>query len=170
MKLRQEITIALLIAIGLLLHYLTPPIFAGVKPDLLLSMMFICIVLFPTVKNTLITAFLSGLFTALTTGMPGGQIPNFIEKFITAFIVLLLFYGLGKLHNQIKLGILSLLGTCISGTVFLTLAALFGAFKMSIFGPTFVAVVIPAAILNFVVTYILYNLVLAAKKAANVSF
>jgi len=106
----------------------------------------------------------------LTTGMPGGQIPNFIEKFITAFIVLFIVYALGKLHNQIKLGIISLVGTAISGTVFLSLAAAFGAFKMAAFVPTFIAVVVPAAVLNFVVSYILYNVVLAAKKSTNVTF
>ena len=170
MKLREEITIALLMAIGLLLHYIVPPIFMGVKPDLLLSMMFICIILYPTVKYTTMTAFLGAVFSALTTSLPGGQFPNLIEKFFTAFFVFLLLLALSKINVQIKTGIVSIIGTFFSGTVFVLLAVAFGVVNMTAFKGLFITVVTPAAIINLVVTLVLYNIVLVARKATKTSY
>ncbi|MGB4287308.1 MAG: tryptophan transporter, partial [Tepidanaerobacteraceae bacterium] len=43
MKLKDMILTSLLIAIGLVLHYVVPPIVGGMKPDFLLAMLFVAL-------------------------------------------------------------------------------------------------------------------------------
>ena len=80
MKTKDLALAAILLAIGLVLHSLVPPIFGGVKPDFLLATMVIAILSQPRLRNTLIIGAAAGLLAALTTGFPGGQIPNIIDK------------------------------------------------------------------------------------------
>ena len=75
---------AIFMALGLVLHLMVPGIFFGVKPDFLLSMMFISLMIVGDVKEALLIGVAGGIMSALTTGFPGGQIPNFIEKIITS--------------------------------------------------------------------------------------
>ena len=60
------------------------------------------------------------MITALTTTFPGGQLPNFIDKMVTALIVYLMIKAMASLKNdKLKMAIIGLIGTAISGTVFL---------------------------------------------------
>ncbi|MFP3361766.1 tryptophan transporter, partial [Planococcus sp. SIMBA_143] len=65
-------------------------IFLGMKPDMMLTMMFLGIILFPAKKNVLLLGLLTGVISGLTTQFPGGFLPNLIDKPVTAFV----FYGL----------------------------------------------------------------------------
>ena len=75
---------SLLLAIGLLLHQLTPVIGLPIQPDITLIMLFeIMIINREDYKTSLICGIVTGIFTALTTKFPGGQLPNIIDKVIT---------------------------------------------------------------------------------------
>jgi hypothetical protein len=164
MNLKKVILSSLLLAIGLVLHQLVPPILFGMKPDFLLSMMFIAIALSDDYKLTLLIGLAAGVLTAATTGFPGGQIPNIIDKLITCNVVYLLFrLGKDKINHQAKMFIISLIGTVISGTVFLgsalVLVGLPGPFLALMLG-----VVLPATVFNIFASMILYNASYLAMK------
>lgn len=162
MNLRKIILSSLLLAIGLVLHQLVPPLLFGMKPDFLLSMMFIAIVLCDDYKLVLIIGIAAGVLTAATTTFPGGQLPNIIDKIITSNLVYLLFKMLNnKLNNQLEISIIAFIGTLISGNIFLGSALLL----VGLPGPflaLILAVVIPAAVFNLVACVVLYN---AANRA-----
>ncbi len=167
MKLKKLITISLFLAIGFILHQIMPPIFLGIKPDFLLSMMFISIIVCDDYKSALLCGIVFGIFAAITTGFPGGQIPNVIDKIVTAnFIYLLNKYAikpLNKINSNIKIVSLSFLGTLVSGAVFLfSVSLMFGLPANFII--LFLTVVLPTSLLNCFITMIIYNLFLGSKK------
>jgi hypothetical protein len=156
MNVRNIVALALLVGIGAVLHAVIPPIFLGMKPDMMLTMMFLGIILFPQARNVLLLAIVTGVISALTTGFPGGQIPNIIDKLVTSSVFFGLFLALGKFRNNvISVGVLTALGTIISGTVFLTSAYLIVGLPGSFIG-LFGVVVLPATLLNTVAMVILY--------------
>ena len=90
---------SLLLAIGLLLHQLTPVIGLPIQPDITLIMLFeIMIINREDYKTSLICGIVTGIFTALTTKFPGGQLPNIIDKTITTNIIYLVMFLLYKLQ------------------------------------------------------------------------
>jgi hypothetical protein len=156
MNVKNLVALALLVGIGAVLHALIPPVFLGMKPDMMLTMMFLGIILFPQARNVYLLAIVTGVISALTTGFPGGQIPNIIDKLVTATAVFGLYLALGKLRNHIvSVGVLTAIGTLISGTVFLTAAYLIVGLPGSFIG-LFGLVVLPATLLNTVAMVILY--------------
>ncbi|NGY83348.1 hypothetical protein F6Y03_19065 [Bacillus megaterium] len=50
MNTKVLVSLALLVGIGAVLHTVVPPILFGMKPDMMLTMMFLAILLFPSVK------------------------------------------------------------------------------------------------------------------------
>lgn len=159
MKTKTLVSLSLLIGIGAALHFIVPGFFLGMKPDMMLLMMFLAIVLFPEKKNVFIVALAAGAISAMTTTFPGGQIPNIIDKLVTAFLFYLLFIGFKKFSTSvISVSILTALGTIISGAVFLGSAY----YIVSLPGPfvvLFGAVVLPAVLLNTVAIVIIYPIV-----------
>ncbi|MED3563495.1 tryptophan transporter, partial [Bacillus xiapuensis] len=112
MNTKNLVALALLVGIGAVLHAVIPPIFLGMKPDMMLLMMFLGIILFPEFKNVLLLALVTGIISALTTGFPGGQIPNIIDKLVTAFVFFGLFAALKHFRNSIiSAAVLTALGT-----------------------------------------------------------
>lgn len=167
MKLKNMILTSLLIAIGLVLHQITPPIAGGMRPDFLLSMMFIAVFLNKTKKNAFLAGTLAGIFSAMTTTFPGGQLASFFDKIIAAFVVLFLTKVFSHLNHRISVVLASIIGTIVSGVVFLAVALLIvGSLPMA-FATLVMTVVLPATIINAVATYICYNVVYSAKKAIN---
>ncbi len=159
MDLRKNIVTALLIAIGIILRNVIPGSIGGMKFDLMLSIIFVCILINSDIKNVLLTALLGGIITAMTTTFPGGQIPNIIDKFITCFVVYTMIKGLGKYKdNIIAIGIISGIGTVISGSIFLT-AALFIVGLPAPFKILLMTVVMPTAITNIFLTVFIYKTV-----------
>lgn len=158
-KTRNLTISAVFMALGLVLHFMVPGIFFGVKPDFLLSMMFISLMIVDDVKEALLLGVAGGIMSALTTGFPGGQIPNFIEKIITSLVVFYLIKAMDKTFSIPKIILIFALGTCVSGTMFLTLAL--GMTKqLNLFIPSYPAVLV-AMLINAILGIFLYQ---AAKR------
>lgn len=164
MNLKKLVTNSLFLAIGVILHQITPPLVNGMKPDFLLAMIFIIILLNNDYKTILITALAAGIFSAATTSFPGGQVPNIIDKFVTCNILYIVLITMRKIsNNQIKIILISSLGTILSGSVFL-LSALLLVGLPAPFSILFFSIVLPATLINTVVTSFLYNTVILAQK------
>lgn len=168
MNLRKNIITALLIAIGFILHQIIPGILGAMKFDIMLSVIFVCILINTEIKNTVLTGLLGGFVTAMTTTFPGGQLPNIIDKIITCAIVYVLIKAVGKYkENQIVVAGISFLGTITSGTVFLYSAKLLVGLPMP-FNILFFSIVLPTSVFNIVATLIVYNGVTRAMKHSRI--
>lgn len=155
MNTKNLVILALLAGIGVVLHTIMPS-FLGIKPDMMLAMMFLGIILVPEIKSVVLMGIVTGVLSALTTGFPNGQIPNMIDKFITALIFFGLFLALRKFTNTIVCaGVLTAVGTLVSGTVFLG-SAFFLVGLPGPFAALFAVGVLPAIALNTVIMVILY--------------
>lgn len=164
MNTKNLVVLSLLVGMGAVLHAVVPGIFLGMKPDMMLTMMFLGIVLFPDRKSVLLLGLVTGLISGLTTTFPGGLLPNMIDKPITAFAFFGLFLLLKKFQKSIvSVAVLTAVGTLISGIAFLTSAyvivGLPGPF-VALFG----AVVLPAAAVNTIAMIILYPVALTIVK------
>ena len=142
-------------ALGLVLHLMVPGVFFGVKPDFLLSMMFISLIIVDDSKEALLIGVAGGIMSALTTGFPGGQIPNFIEKIITSLAVFYMIKTMNKNFSIPKIILIFALGTMISGTMFLTIALTMTK-QLNLFIPSYPAVLVAMAI-NAILGVFLYQ-------------
>lgn len=158
------VTAAVLLAVGYVLHVVTPALYAGVKPDLVLGMLFIILLLYRNVTLDVAAGLAAGTITAITTSMPGGQIPNLVDKLVTTLVLV----GLIRLFSRLQPNLLSIgvavLGTLISGTAFLSTAMVLGVFPAAALPATLLAVVLPAALANAVVVAVLYPVARAARR------
>ena len=168
---RVLVFLSLLIGIGAALHMIMPPIIFGVTPDLSLVMMILGILLFPKVPYVLLVSIATGIISALTTGFPGGQIANLIEKPITAFIILGLVKVLEKAMSKGKLApTLTAIGTLISGGIFLFIpVVLMGLGGDAGFSVLYVSVVLPTALLNTVLMSVVYPIIQNITKRTKMS-
>lgn len=167
MNTKTLVSMALLVGIGAVLHTVVPPIFM-IKPDLMLTMMFLAIILFPQMKNVIILGVVTGFISGMTTGFPGGFIPNIIDKIITAIVFYLLLVLLKKIHFSIvTIGFLTVIGTLISGIVFLGSAYLISGLPNA-FLALFSAGVLPAMAVNTILMVIIYPIVSGILKKSNV--
>ena len=146
---------AIFMALGLVLHLMVPGVFFGVKPDFLLSMMFISLMIVDDSKEALLIGVAGGIMSALTTGFPGGQIPNFIEKIITSLLVFYIIKTMNKGFSIPKIILIFALGTMISGTMFLTIALTMTK-QLNLFIPSYPAVLVAMAI-NAILGVFLYQ-------------
>ena len=67
------------------------------KPDFMLTMMFIGILLFPESAKCIFTCCDNGCYIRAFFKFPGGLIPNVIDKFITAFVIYAIIIAFKKL-------------------------------------------------------------------------
>nr|WP_093132498.1 tryptophan transporter [Salinibacillus kushneri] len=171
MDTRVLILLSLFIGIGTVLHLVMPGVLFGMKPDLQLAMMFLGILLFPRAKYVLVLAVATGLLTALTTTMPGGQISNIIDKPITAFAFFGLYVLFSKMtKNAVLAPIMTALGTMISGAIFLSVALFILGVELGAgFGALFATVVIPATIANSIIILVVYPILQAIMKRSTIS-
>ncbi|WML51510.1 tryptophan transporter [Neobacillus sp. PS3-12] len=164
MNTKNLVALALLVGIGAVLHAVIPGIFLGMKPDMMLAMMFLGIILFPDFKSVLLLGIVTGLISGITTTFPGGLIPNIIDKFVTSFVFFGLFLSLNKFRNNIvSVAILTAVGTIISGIAFLT-SAYFIVGLPGAFTGLFAAVVLPAAVINTIAMIVIYPIALSIVK------
>ncbi len=164
MKIKSITLTSLLLAMGFILHSIVPGFF-GMKFDIFLSFLFLAIIICPTIENALLAGVAGGLITALTTTFPAGQIPNVIDKIITALFVFLLVKLFQSIkNNNVKMGMIGFFGTLVSGSVFLT-SALFLVGLPAPFNILFVTIVLPTALTNTAVTIVVYNAFSMALKA-----
>ena len=165
---------ALLLAIGAILHQITPALGLPMQPDFALAMLFIIMIINNNdYKITLISAIITGIFTALTTKFPGGQLPNIIDNLVTAYIMFLVITLLNKMCDFIKItnklqsNILVLLtfpiGTLVSGVTFLISAQLIVGLPAN-FSMLFITIVIPAVLINTIGGFILYHVISLSLK------
>jgi hypothetical protein len=169
MNTKNLVALSLLVGIGAVLHAVVPGIFLGMKPDMMLTMMFLGIILFPDKKSVLLLGIVTGVISGITSTFPGGLVPNMIDKFITAFILFGMFLVIKKFNRSIiAIGALTAIGTIVSGIVFLSSAYLL----VGLPGPfvaLFAAVVLPASAVNTVTMVILYPVSTTVLKRTKLS-
>lgn len=160
MNTRILVILSLLVGIGAVLHAVAPPLLFGMRPDMLLAMMFVGIMIFPKPKYVVLLSIVTGIMSALTTTVPGGQIANVIDKPITAFLFLGLFLLIkNRINGNISAPVLAAIGTAISGSVFLLIALYIIGLMEGAFLPMFAAIVLPAMAVNTIVMVIIYPVV-----------
>lgn len=165
MNTRILVILSLLVGIGTVLHAFVPPMLFGVKPDMLLSMMFLGILLFPKMKYVLILSIASGIISALTTSAPGGQIANIIDKPITAILFFAMFLLLkNRININISAPVLTAVGTMISGSIFLSVALYILGLMEGGFLALFVGMVLPATVLNTIIMIVVYPIIQSIMK------
>ncbi len=144
----------LLVGLGLVLHGVFPGVFAGMKPDFSLIMLFIVIMVIPDKRVMVVAGLATAIITALTTSFPNGQIANIVDKIVTTAVVM----GLSALlPRQVLVVGVGAIGTLVSGLVFLGTAALLSGLPAS-FASLVAAVVLPAAGINTIALLVLYPL------------
>ena len=174
MNTKKMVINALLLAIGAILHQITPALGLPMQPDFALAMLFIIMIINNNdYKTSLIAAIITGVFTALTTKFPGGQLPNIIDKIITVNLMYAILLFLNKILEYINVNknmkenllvIISFpLGTLISGTTFL-LSAQYIVGLPAKFSILFLTSVIPALLINTIGGFILYQAINVSLK------
>ena len=174
MNTKKMVINALLLAIGAILHQITPALGLPMQPDFALAMLFIIMLINNNdYKTSLISAIITGVFTALTTKFPGGQLPNIIDKLITVNLMYIILLTVNKIleyiniNNNIKQNLLVIisfpLGTLISGTAFLMSAQYIVGLPAK-FSILFVTTVIPALLINTIGGFILYQAINVSLK------
>jgi hypothetical protein len=150
---------ALLVSVGAALYLVIPGYGEGMKPDFMLTMMFIGIFLFPDVRSVFLLGATTGVISGIFTSFPGGLIPNIIDKFITAFVVFAVIVLLKKAaNNLITSTIIACCGTLLSGTIFLSVAIFVMGAEVP-FGLLFVTVVLPTIAMTGIVFFIIYPII-----------
>jgi hypothetical protein len=169
MELRKNILSAILLAIGYILHSITPSI-GGVTFDLPLAMLFVIIAINMDFKNTLVASIATGIITGLTSKFPGGLVANMIDKPITGILVYLMLLAItSKYSKQIGVIAAGFIGTIISGSTFLYTAMVLVGLPAP-FPVLFAGIVLPTAVTNVFVTLIVYNTAKLAIKATGAKF
>ena len=159
MKTKQLTINALLLAVGFILHYVTPAI-GSMQIDFSLITLILIINLNKNSFSTCIAAGIAtGIFSGVTSKFPMGMIPNIIDKLVTTIFVYLLIKLLDKtaLNSKIKAIVVNAVATLISGTVFLVSALLLTGLPAPFF-VLFVTVVLPAIAVNTIVGFIVSNI------------
>lgn len=182
MRTKDLIQIALLLAIGCILHLLVPGYGSSMKPDTIAAMLIVIVLMYRNLKITITAGAVAGILAALTTTFPGGQLPNIIDKIATSLVVLALAYILANplerllakksvrifgsnasLGTFLACGIIGFVGTIVSGLVFLGSALLLVGLPAP-FEVLFITVVIPAAVASTIAVMVLYPLVAVGKR------
>lgn len=167
MNIKKMVVNSLLLSIGALLHQITPPLVLGMKPDFSLVMLFIVLFYNKDFKSCITAGFAIGIFSALTTGFPAGQVPNIIDKLVTTTVIYFCIKILTKrVVDQILMIIVISVGTFISGIVFLSSAAILSGIQDN-FIELLSLIVIPAVIINTIIGMILYNSVKLSIKRSH---
>ena len=163
---KQLVTNSLLLAVGFLLHYVTPAMGLPMQIDFSLITLVLIITLNKNSFSTCIASGLAtGIFAGLTTKFPMGLVPNIIDKLVTTIAVYLLIRLLDKtsLSSKIKAVITNAVGTVISGTVFLVSALLLVGLPAPI-SILFTTVVIPATIVNTIAGFIINTICIKYRR------
>jgi riboflavin transporter FmnP len=157
MNTKKMVLNSVFLALGAVLHHITPPIVLGMKPDFLLAVLLIILIINDDYKSCICAGIVAGLISAATTGFPGGHIPNFLDKIITVNVMFLFLKSLKHLkNNKTKIVLSTLIGTIISGSVFLLIASYMVGLPAK-FSVLFITVVLPASIINCILGIIMYS-------------
>ena len=162
---KQLVTNALLLAVGFLLHYVTPAI-GSMQIDFSLITLILVINLNRNSFSTCIAGGIAtGIFAGITSKFPFGLVPNIVDKIITTIFVYLLLKLLDKtaLNSKIKAIVVNAVGTLISGVVFLVSALLLTGLPAPFF-VLFTTVVIPAIIINTVIGFLINTICIKYRR------
>lgn len=159
LNVKKLTSISILLSLGVVFHFIVPPLFMGVKPDFLLVTMFLAIILTDTYKEALSVFIVSGILSALTTGFPGGQLPNFVDKLITGHVIFLIHKSLHG-DSVFKNILMFFLGTLVSGATFLGSALVLVGLPAS-YTTLLLTVVVPTSIANTFLGVFLYKIILS---------
>ena len=165
-KTKQLVTNALLLAVGFLLHYVTPAIGLPMQIDFSLITLILIINLNRNSFSTCLAGGIAtGIFSGITTKFPMGMIPNILDKITTAIFVYLLLKLLDKtaLNSKIKAIVVNAVGTLVSGVVFLVSALLLVGLPAP-FSVLFITVVIPATVVNTIVGFIVNTICIKYRR------
>ncbi|MDK2882878.1 MAG: hypothetical protein PWQ41_43 [Bacillota bacterium] len=165
MKVKEMAVTALFLALGFVLHQITVGLLAGMKPDFVITMLFVSFLILRNARLTLPAGLAAGIIAALTTSMPGGQLPNIIDKLITAAVAMGIIKALaGRLNDYLLAAVVGFVGTIVSGLAFISsLAVIIGL--PAPFMALFVTVVLPTAAINTFLTPFLYGIALAPARS-----
>lgn len=166
MKTKQLVINSLLLAVGFLLHYITPTLGIPMQIDFSLITMILVINLNKNnLGSCIASGIATGIFAGLTTKFPMGLVPNIIDKIVTTLVVYFLIKLLDKttLSNKIKAVITNAVGTLISGTVFLSSALLLVGLPAS-FSLLFITVVIPAIVVNTIAGFLINTICIKYRR------
>ncbi|RNF39410.1 tryptophan transporter [Planococcus salinus] len=164
MNTKNLVLMALLVSVGAALYVIIPGINGGMKPDFMLTMMFVGILLFPNVKSVFLLAVTTGVISGLFSTFPGGFFPNIVDKFVTAFVFFAAVVVLKKFVSKLPVAIILCAGgTVLSGSVFLS-AAIFIIGANIPFSLLFATVVLPAMALNAIAFALIYPIVITLVK------
>jgi len=164
MNTKNLMLMAILVAVGAALYLVIPGYGEGMKPDFMLTMMFIGIFLFPDVRSVFLLGATTGVLSGIFTSFPGGFLPNIIDKFITAFVIFAIVLLLKKLSQKLVVStVITCIGTILSGTIFLS-AAIYVIGANVPFSLLFVTVVLPTVAMNGVVFFIIYPIIVNLLK------
>ena len=163
---KQLVSNSLLLAVGFLLHYVTPAIGLPMQVDFSLVTLILVINLNKNSFSTCIAGGIAtGIFSGITTKFPMGMIPNIIDKLVTTIVVYLLTKLLDKtaLHSKVKAVVTNVVGTLISGVVFLCSALLLVGLPTP-FSVLFTTIVIPATIVNTIAGFIINTICIKYRR------
>ena len=163
---KQLVTNALLIAVGFILHAVTPVLGLPMQPDFsLIALILIVVLNKDNFGSCVVAGIATGIFSGVTSKFPMGMIPNIVDKIITTVIVYLLIKLLDKttLHSKIKAIVVNAVGTLVSGTVFLVSALLLTGLPAP-FIVLFITVVIPATVVNTIVGFIVNTICIKYRR------
>lgn len=159
MNTKNLMLMALLVSVGAALYLVIPGYGEGMKPDFMLTMMFIGIFLFPDTRSVFLLGATTGVLSGIFTSFPGGFIPNIVDKLLTAFVVYVAIILLKKAANRLIVStVIACVGTLLSGTIFLSIAIYVIGANVP-FSLLFVTVVLPAIVMNGVVFFIIYPII-----------
>lgn len=168
MNTKNLVLMAMLVAVGAALYLIIPGFNGGMKPDFMLTMMFVGIFLFRDVRSVFILSITTGVLSGLFSTFPLGFFPNIVDKLITAFVIYAVVVSLKKVSsNLIGATVIAGIGTLLSGFVFLSVAIFILGVELP-FTALFVTVVLPAVIMNGVAFFIIQPIV--GKLMARSSF
>ena len=163
---KQLVINALLLAVGFILHAVTPVLGLPMQPDFSLIALILIVVLNKNNFGSCVVAGIAtGIFSGVTSKFPMGLIPNIIDKIITTIVVYLLIRLLDKtvLSSKVKAVVTNAIGTLISGVVFLVSALLLVGLPAP-FGVLITTVVIPAIIINTVIGFIINTICIQYRR------
>ena len=156
----KQLTInALLLAVGFLLHYVTPAIGSMQIDFSLITLILVINLNKNNLGSCIASGVVTGIFSGITSKFPMGMIPNILDKITTAIVVYLLIKLLDKtaLNSKIKAIVVNAVGTLLSGVVFLASALLLVGLPAPFF-VLFVTIVVPAVVVNTIVGFIISNI------------
>ncbi|MGB2992789.1 MAG: tryptophan transporter [Paenisporosarcina sp.] len=161
MNTKNLVLMSLLVSVGAALYLVIPGFNGGMKPDFMLTMMFIGILLFPKVSHVFLLAITTGVISGLFSTFPAGFIPNVVDKFITAFVFFAIVVALKHLTTKLPVAVaLTALGTLLSGVIFLSVAIFVLGVEIPLsFGFLVTTVVLPTVALNAIAFFFIFPIV-----------